>query len=271
MDGPGCQILIISDFPLWEVMVRNMLDRGGCPDDEVYFATGDQGLLIARHHPPDLVIAYLWTLHLDGYEVCRQLPALPVLLQGAISPALVYPQARQAGAAGYLRQPVTVEELVAARRAVLCGAPHYPPGPSRPMQWETPIQDEERGRRILVIDTDPEQGDLIQMILGRGRDDQVQYAHGGRRGVAAASADPPDLVIVNLMMGGMSGLEVYQRLAAAPTLARIPVLFQTAWEQERSYSKARECGARGCLTLPCDPQELVAARDALLRGETYYP
>ncbi len=273
----GCEILIISDFPLWEVLVRNMLDRGGCPSDEVYVANGDQGLLIARHHPPDLVIAYLWTLHLDGYEACRQLRALPglqsvpVLLQGSVSPSVVYPEAQQAGAVGYLRQPVKVEGLVAARQAVLRGETYYPPGPYESMHWETSIGDGEREGHVLIIDTEPEQGDLIQMILGRGRDDRVRYAHGGRRGMRAASSDPPDLIIVNEMMEGMSGLDICRQIQADPILAEVPVLLQTAWEQNRSYPKARACGVQGCLTLPYTPPELVAARDALLRGETYYP
>jgi DNA-binding response OmpR family regulator len=272
----SCQMLIISNFPSWEVFIGNMLSREGHPDDEVCFASsGHEGLLVARQAPLDIIIYYLWTLDLNGYEFCQQIktvPALqnmPVLLQGALSPTLVYPEAQRVGAAGYLRQPVEAKDLVAARDAVLRGDTYYPPGPYGPMAWETPT--DEKGRRVLVIDDKPGIGDLIQTILGRGRNDEVRYANGGRRGLTAAKQDPPDLIILNTTLPDSSGLRVYRQLRAMPILEQTPVLFQTAWDPARSHPEAQRLGAAGCLTLPIGPHELLAARDAALEGETYYP
>jgi DNA-binding response OmpR family regulator len=269
-------MLIISNFPNWEVFIGNMLSRGGNPDDEVCFAgSGYEGLLVAKQAPLDMIIYHLWTLDLNGYEFCQQvktapaLQSMPVLLQGALSPALVYPEAQRVGAAGYLRQPFEAKDLVAARDAVLRGETYYPPGPYEPMAWETPT--DEKGRRVLVIDDNPGIGDLIQTILGRGRNDEVRYAGGGRRGLAAAEQDPPDLIILNTTMPDSSGIEVCRQLRAIPVLEQTPVLFQTAWDQARSYPEAQRLGAAGCLTLPIGPHELLAARDAALEGETYYP
>jgi CheY-like chemotaxis protein len=270
------QILIISNFPNWEVIVGNMLARGGYPRDTVFFAgSGYEGLIVARQAPVDMIIYYLWTLDLAGYEFCQQaqtLPALrnlPVLLQGALSPALVYPEAQKAGASGYLRQPFEVEDLVAARLAVLRSETYYPSGPYESMEWETPT--DEQGCRVLVIDDKPGIGDEIQVVLGRGRNDQVRFAHGGRRGVAAAEQDPPDLILLNITLSELDGSEVYQRIRAIPALEQVPVLVQTAWDQGRSYTEAQRLGAVGCLTLPLGPQDILAARDAAVEGRTYYP
>jgi CheY-like chemotaxis protein len=272
----SCQILIISNFPSWEVIVGNMLARGGYPGDTVSSASsGYEGLIVARQAPVDMIIYYLWTLDLAGYEFCQQaqtLPALrnlPVLLQGALSPVLVYPEAQKAGASGYLRQPFKVEDLVAARLAVLRGETYYPPGPYESLEWETPTDKE--GRRVLVVDDKPGVGDAIQVVLGRGRNDQVRFAHGGRRGVAAAEQNPPDLILLNITLSELDGSEVYQRIRAVPALEQVPVLVQTAWDPRRSYPEAQRLGAAGCLTLPIGSQELLAARDAALEGRTYYP
>ncbi len=265
-----CQFLVISDFPAWELFVSSSLARGGYPDDEVHFAgSGYQGSVILRHNPPDVIIYYLWTLDMNGYDFCRQVQTIPVLLQGALSPALVYPEARRCGAAGYLRQPVRGEHLVAARDAVLRGETYYPPAPYECMEWETPT--DERGCRVLMIDDKPELGDLAQIVLGRGRNDEVRFATGGRRGLAALRQDPPDLIVLGTMMIGLDGLEVYRHIKATPALEQIPVLFQTAWDQDRAYPEMQRLGASGCLTLPYTPQELLAARDAALGGQTYYP
>jgi len=272
----SCQVLIISNFPTWEVIIGNMLARGGYPDDTVSFASsGYEGLIVARQASVDMIIYHLWTLDLAGYEFCQQartLPVLrnlPVLLQGSLSPVLVYPDAQRVGASGYLRQPVGMKDLVAARLAVLRGETYYPPGPYESMEWETPTDKE--GHRVLVIDDKPDIGDVIQIVLGRGRNDQVRFAHGGRRGVAAAEQDPPDLILLNITLPDSDGSEVYHQIRAVPALKHVPVLVQTAWDQGRSYPEAQRLGAAGCLTLPIGPQELLAARDAALEGRTYYP
>ena len=73
-----CQVLIISNFPDWEFFASDRLTRAGYLDDEVYFAdSGQQGLIIAQQAPLDVIVYYLWTLDLDGYEFCQQAKTLP--------------------------------------------------------------------------------------------------------------------------------------------------------------------------------------------------
>ena len=123
----------------------------------------------------------------------------------------------------------------------------------------------EQGRTVLVIDDNPSMGELVQMMLGRGRNDEVRYANSGPKGLDAAKQSPPDLIILDIMMPGWDGFETYRQIRMASNLETVPVLFQTAYA--RAYQMAQAVGASGCLVAPYGEDELVAARDAALRGE----
>jgi CheY-like chemotaxis protein len=274
VDEPkSCRILAISDFD-WKFSIRQRLDLGGYTNDELHFAaSGLEGLAAAEQDPPDLIIYGLFTLDLDGYEFCRRLqwiPALqsvPVLLVGWISPNIVYPKAQQAGAAGYLHNTVHAQSLIVARNALLRGETYFPPE-----QEEPPAPDavgDEEGSRVLVIDDNPAMGEIVHMILGRGRNDEVRYANSGPKGLAAARQNPPDLIISDIMMPGWDGFQTYHQIKMTSGLEQVPVLFQTAYA--RAYQTAQNLGASGCLMSPYKSQDLLDARDAALRGDTYYP
>jgi len=130
---------------------------------------------------------------------------------------------------------------------------------------------ETTGSKVLVIDDEPEIGELIRLILDWGRTDEVKSALGGRQGLIAAEQDPPDLIILDIMLPDLDGYEVYQRLRKIPALHNVPILFQSAKSPQIVYPKAQQLGAIGYILLPYTPQELLAARDAALMGKPYYP
>lgn len=130
---------------------------------------------------------------------------------------------------------------------------------------------ETKGYRVLVIGSEPETGKLIELILARGRNDKVKFTLGGREGLAVAEQEPPDLIILDVMMLDLNGWEVYRRLRMIPALQNVPVLFQSPMSPETAYPEAQRLGAAGYVRQPYSPQELLAARDAALRGDTYYP
>ena len=270
-DSKRCRILAVSGFD-WQSNMRNRLDLGGHADDELHFAdSGLQGIADAEKNPPDLIVYSLSTHDLDAYEFCRKLkwtPALqnvPVLLVGWVSPSIVYPEAKRAGAAGYLYNAVHSQGLVAARNALLRGETYYP---SLPYELaELDASSGEQGCSVLVVDDNPSMGELVQMMLGRARNDQVRYANSGPKGLGAAKQSPPDLIILDIMMPGWDGFETYRQLRLESNLETVPVLFQTAYA--RAYQMAQAVGASGCLIAPYGEGELLAARDAALRGETW--
>ena len=89
---------------------------------------------------------------------------------------------------------------------------------------------EESSRKIIYIEDDPEMIDLVIMILSR-RGFIVKGAHGGRQGLEMIAKEIPDLVLLDLMMPGMDGWEVYQHLKANELTSHIPVIIITAKAQ----------------------------------------
>ena len=268
-----CKIVAISDFD-WESAIRRRLDLAGYPDDELrFFGSGLEGLAAAEQEPPDLFIYGLFTLDLDGYEFCRRLkwiPALqdvPVLLVDWISAEIVYPRARQAGAAGYLCGAIHSQGLISARDAFLRDEVYYPPEALG--TTTSGIAPDLEGARVLVIDDNPAMAAITHMTLGRGRNDEVRYANGGRKGLAAARQTPPDLIIVDIMMPGWDGFETYRQFRMTSGLDEVPVIFQTAYA--KAFQEAKNLGTAGCLLVPYKAPDLVAARDAALRGVIYDP
>ena len=91
--------------------------------------------------------------------------------------------------------------------------------------------DDMKSRSIVYIEDDLEMIDLVTLILGR-KGYQVKGAHGGRNGLDIVLQDLPDLILLDLMMPGMDGWEVYQQIKANDKTRHIPVIVITAKAQD---------------------------------------
>jgi len=89
---------------------------------------------------------------------------------------------------------------------------------------------DETGRSVVYIEDDQEMIDLVVLILSR-RGFNVKGANGGRNGLDLILKEPPDLILLDLMMPGMDGWEVYQQLKANDRTKNIPVIIITAKAQ----------------------------------------
>jgi len=107
--------------------------------------------------------------------------------------------------------------------------------------------------------------ELIRLILERQRD-HVRCTSDGHIGLSAAEQDRPDLIIIYLWTTGLDAFEFYRQVQASPTLQGYGGM-----APEEAYPMIQPIGAQGYLCAPFTREELVAARDALLRGETYFP
>ena len=90
--------------------------------------------------------------------------------------------------------------------------------------------DDKTVKKILCVEDEPEMIDLIRLILGR-RGFEVTGAVGGLEGIMRMREDPPDLVLLDLMMPDMDGWEVYQQMKADEKTRSIPVIIVTAKAQ----------------------------------------
>ncbi|MFZ6002892.1 MAG: response regulator [Actinomycetota bacterium] len=115
--------------------------------------------------------------------------------------------------------------------------------------------------RILVVDDDPNVSEVVARYLQR-EGFEVEAVGDGRVAIDRALADPPDLVVLDLMLPGMDGLEVCRRLRA---LAPVPVIMLTARGDESDRVIGLELGADDYVAKPFSPKELVARVRAVLR------
>src|SRR5574338_197087 len=92
------------------------------------------------------------------------------------------------------------------------------------------MMNDETGRSVVYIEDDQEMIDLVVLILSR-RGFNVKGANGGRNGLDLILKEPPDLILLDLMMPGMDGWEVYQQLKANDRTKNIPVIIITAKAQ----------------------------------------
>jgi two-component system response regulator MprA len=126
-----------------------------------------------------------------------------------------------------------------------------------------------RGHRLLVVDDDP----AVTSLLGRGFSYEgfvVTSASSGEEALAFAREQPPDLVVLDVMMPGMDGIEVCRRLREAdPTL---PILMLTARDAPGDEVVGLDSGADDYVTKPFSFDVLHARVRALLRRtETEHP
>ena len=127
--------------------------------------------------------------------------------------------------------------------------------------------DTPKGCKVLIIDKEAAMGDLLEYILRR-RGDQVRTAPDEHKGLVLAEQDPPDLILLD---SEFLHDEVYQQFKRLPALQNVPILFLNPRPPYAVYQQARRLGAAGYLCKPFQVQDLLAARDAVLRGKTYYP
>jgi CheY-like chemotaxis protein len=115
-----------------------------------------------------------------------------------------------------------------------------------------------RAQSIRVIEDDDANRTLLTELLARELDAAVRGAPDGPGGVAAAAREPPDLILLDLKLPGLGGLDVLRRLKASPRTAAIPVLAVTAATPEEA-GRALIGGCVGCVRKPFDVDALLAA------------
>lgn len=118
--------------------------------------------------------------------------------------------------------------------------------------------------RILVVDDRPEGRKLLALRL-QHEGHTVQLAEGGEQALALAAAEPPDLVLLDVLMPGMDGFEVCRRLRAMPGLVGVPVVMVTSLEGTDDCVRGLEAGADDFIIKPFKPAELQARVRSLLR------
>ena len=109
---------------------------------------------------------------------------------------------------------------------------------------------------MLLVDDDPAMLRMLEVNF-RLSGFTVRTALRGDQAVEEAIASPPDALVLDVMMPGLSGFEVGHRLRQEPALAQVPIVFLTARTQDDDRAQGDAVGGSEFVTKPFDPAALV--------------
>ena len=252
------RILIVDDVNENLHALMNILR-----DDYVISAatSGEKALEIAQRQPqPELILLDIKMPGMDGYSVLAKLKAepatadIPVIFVTALAETIDEEIGLKLGVADYITKPVNAEllrlrvqnqlELKRYRKSpILLDAMRcLPPG-------EVPT--------LLVVDDVPEN---IHALLEVLKDDyRIMVANNGRKAIELAQgATPPDLILLDIVMPDMDGVEVCRQIKMTPAGNRIPIIFITIVDSSEEKVQGFNVGAADYITKPFEIDEVRA-------------
>jgi two-component system, cell cycle response regulator DivK len=119
-------------------------------------------------------------------------------------------------------------------------------------------------KRILVVEDQEDNRRILRDLLG-SVGYQVLEAADGERGVTAAEAQRPDLILMDIQMPIVDGYEATRRIKANAALRSIPIIVVTSYALSGDEDKARAAGCDDYITKPYSPRQLLAKVNAHLR------
>ena len=118
--------------------------------------------------------------------------------------------------------------------------------------------------RVLIVEDDRDIADLVAHYLGKAGF-TTQVLSSGREALTAIAAVPPDLIVLDLMLPQVDGLEICRAVRNQAKTAAVPIIMLTARGEESDRIVGLELGADDYIAKPFSPNELVARARALLR------
>jgi DNA-binding response OmpR family regulator len=112
-------------------------------------------------------------------------------------------------------------------------------------------------KKVLVVDDDPNVFELVQLYVGSDEVSVLQ-ALDAYAGLDLVVRQQPDVIVLDVMMPGMDGLEMCRRVREIPAVASTPVVILSARVKDEDIEAGYEAGADEYVTKPFEPQDLAA-------------
>lgn len=119
-----------------------------------------------------------------------------------------------------------------------------------------PTGENSNKRRVLVVDDNLDSIMILRAFL-EGRGLEVQTAQSGFEALQRLAGDPPDIVLLDVMMPDMSGFEVLQKIRRNPVTSMLPVVMVTAKIEDQDLMIGYQYGADYYITKPCTEKQLL--------------
>jgi len=208
---------------------------------------GNQAVERARKHRPDLITLDVLMGGMSGFDVTAVLrndpetKDIPILIVSVVEDRK---RAYQLGVNDYLTKPFKIEALVNKVNLLLRDAQ----------------------KKILVVDDDKNLVRSLKYQLGK-RGYSASAAYNGKLALEKVGSQPPDLILLDIMMPEMDGYELMKALKHKPETSRIPILVMTGVEIDGSRVKALSVGATEYFTKSGGFGRMFQTIDTILRGQ----
>lgn len=122
---------------------------------------------------------------------------------------------------------------------------------------------------VLVVDDEPDNFDVIEALLS-DRDYQLHYAANGQEAIASLETCQPDVILLDVMMSGMDGIEVCRQIKAMPLWEAVPIIMVTSLTAKTDIARCLNAGADDFISKPINRLELDARVRSMLRIHQQY-
>jgi two-component system, sensor histidine kinase and response regulator len=258
----GLHMLVVDDNTVNRRVLTRSLQAAGVVVDGA--DSGQQALdwLVARSTsgaPCDLVLLDAQMPGMDGFEVARRIAELPKYAQlplVMLSSAGLKGDAQRskdAGVAGYASKPISRDELLDVLARVL----HLAPSDTQALVTRHGLSDAAAVLNVLLVEDHVINQKLAVTLLERWGH-RVTVAGDGQLALDALQKQRFDVVLMDMMMPVMDGLEATRRIRASETGQRVPIIAMTANAMESDRDRCLEAGMDDYLSKPIKAQELQA-------------
>jgi hypothetical protein len=259
--------LVVDDFEAMRRVTVNQLRQLGA-EKIVTAKDGKEALRVLRSQAIHVVLSD-WNMPvMSGLELLRvmrsddKLFAVPFIMITAEAERHHIEEAIASGVTSMILKPYSPGQLMMRVEKALTWTPREVPapahtpasGPKAAGALAQPPQEKPRPT-ILVVDDTPDNLMLLSGLLKT--DYRVRLAQNGAKALDICTSDePPDLVLLDIMMPDMDGFEVARRMREHPSSENTPVIFVTAMTSADARLKGLDLGAVDFITKPIDPETL---------------
>ena len=121
-----------------------------------------------------------------------------------------------------------------------------------------------RKEKVLLVEDNPQNMKLLEMLL-RAKDYILLKAYDGEEALAMAIREQPDLIVMDMQLPKMSGLEVTKQLRQTPVFSHTPIIALTAYAMRGDKEQFMEAGCNAYLSKPISTRELPVIIDRMLQ------
>ena len=251
MTPSATRLLLVDDDPLAIRTLSRMLAQY---PDQRFATSGAEALRLARELTPDLILLDEDMPGMTGLQVCEALKAdaalahVPVIFATSQSARQLEAVALGRGAVDFVNKPLVAAQVVARVRARL-----------RPRRTLDKVRRESGGKRtprMLIVDDDDSALRLMHHTLTALG--EIHYAKRGDDALRVARRLAPDLIVLDIRMPGLDGLEVCDALKSEMAFQHVPVVLVTRFSDAETERRAFEVGAADFIAKPFAPAVLQA-------------